>query len=113
MTHTPDDLQGIDFILLSPNPGKVNLQVKRSDNGETLGLILPLPEPLPDRFGSRLSDRMRERIAYHVKRHPHVRCFLFVACPSRHRSAEEIIAEIWRETSVILSMAEEQGLVVP
>ena len=108
--HTPDDRDGIDFIVFSPNPGRFELQVKRSDNGETLGLLLPLEEPVPPMMADRLSSKMLEKVRRHARLHPNIRLMLFVAAPTGHRTSQEIIREIWRATKQLMSLAEENGL---
>lgn len=76
-------------------------QIKTSDNGVTLGLALPLSDPPPPKISERLSMEMRQMIKEHLRKHPHVRCLLFVSKTGKHASDEEVIRDIWKETQSI------------
>ena len=102
------DVEGTDFLLDFKIKSKksderfffplsMRLQVKMSDNGETIGLVLPLQSPPPDKIKDRISERMLEIIADHARKHPHVSCILFVAQLEKAKSEKQILSDIWRE----------------
>lgn len=106
------DTAGFDFfvafkIRLPHYPKKVafpmdlKLQVKTSDNLETIGVILPVSGEFLTANRLRLSRKMRWRIKKHFKIHPLVTCMLFVSQLRDGKTREGVIAEIWRELQVI------------
>lgn len=106
-THNPKnghgDSHGEDFsgVSLGGYSYCEAIQVKTSDNGNTLGIVLPLHEPLPPKISGKISGWMRSVIEAHSRKHPHVRCMLFVAKPGRHATKEQILRDIWTETESI------------
>jgi hypothetical protein len=91
-----DNSRGRDFwIRLRGFPDPIYLQVKTSDNTETKGYLLPLPEPLPPNF--KISVRTLDIINRHSKKHPDVPCIIFVGKAVRGKRKEEILEDIWRE----------------
>lgn len=106
-THNPKnghgDKQGEDFagVTLQGYTFCEAFQIKTSDNGNTLGIVLPLHKPLPPDISGKISGWMRAEIEEHLRKHPHVRCMLFVAKPGRHATEEQVIRDIWTETESI------------
>lgn len=100
------------------------LQVKTSDNEETLAVLLPLSnlsvEELPDRisdkvFGEllpklpgrlqkKISRRMLQHLVDHYRKHRNIRWVLFVARVGQRKSENQVKAEIWRETQFIFKI---------
>ena len=97
------DAHGEDFsgVALEGYSYSEPFQIKTSDNGNTVGVVLPLREPLPPKISGRISGTMHAMIAEHFRKHPHVRCMLFVAKPGRHTTEMQILRDIWRETESI------------
>lgn len=102
------DASGIDFFITfkiysDAHPRKVafpmdlKLQVKTSDNLETLGMVLPISGKFLAKKRAKLSRKMRWRIKKHYKAHPMVTCMLFVSQLRDGKTREVVIEEIWRE----------------
>lgn len=107
------DTSGVDLLLVfkikfKPNQPKVafpmmlHLQVKTSDNLETVGVVLPV---VGNRYSAnndkRISRKMRWRIKKHSRLHPLVSCMLFVSQLRDGKTRELVIEEIWRELKAI------------
>lgn len=100
--HSEEDKAGIDFSVTFVHTGiRFHLQVKTSDNGETVALWVPLPNRLPAHLRARLSPHMLARAQRHAHKYPSIRALLFVALPSRERSLEDIIASVWHEMWIL------------
>lgn len=112
------DKEGKDFIVeFLPYCLTEPLQVKTSDNGETVGIVLPFPNlaieklpkkisgkifdkllvRLPHQVRQRISRRMLQHIVDHFRKHQDVRWILFVARPNEHKDENGVKAEIWQE----------------
>lgn len=99
----------LDFKIKGRNPDEkiffplsMRLQVKMSNNGETVGLVLPLYDGLPRDLKDRITEKMWRDIKDHQETHPHVSCILFVAQLEKSKSEKQIIVEIWREIRCML-----------
>ena len=106
--YGPLDSAGIDFIVTFPinhsaNSFTIELQIKSSDTGDTIGIVLSLPQQLPQELSGKRANRMRRLIRYHQSKHPEVNCMLFVARVGKRKKEEDVIAEMWRETKKIFS----------
>jgi hypothetical protein len=100
--HGEEDKAGIDFSVMFMHSGiHFKLQVKTSDNGETLGLWVPLPNHLPVQLRTRISPQMLASAQRHTHKYPSIRALLFVALPSRERSPELIVGNIWHEIWIL------------
>ncbi len=101
------DKDGIDFLVCFkfkdsegvPRyfPLAMLLQVKTSDDAETVGVVLPLREPISEKLAKRLTFRKMERIRKHQAIQPHVSCILFVGRQENGKKEAAILEEIWRE----------------
>ena len=104
--HSEEDKAGIDFSVTFVHNGiHFKLQVKTSDNGETVALWVPLPHHLPAHLGARMSPQMLALAQRHAHRHPTIRALLFVALPCRERSPERIIDNVWHEIWILYEFA--------
>lgn len=106
------DTEGFDFfgtfkICLPHYPRKVafpmdlKVQVKTSENLETIGVILPVSGEWLVTNRLRLTRKMRWRIKKHFKAHPRVTCMLFVSQLCEHKTREVVRDEILRELRLI------------
>ncbi len=77
------------------------LQVKTSDDAETVGVVLPLKEPISGKLAKRLTFRKIERIHKHQAKHPNVPCILFVGRQENGRQESAILEDIWREIKMM------------
>lgn len=106
-THNPKnghgDAHGEDFSRVCLHGYKFceAFQIKTSDNGATLGLVLPLPHSLPKIVSEKLSAGMLQTIKEHHRKHPHTRCLLFVSKTCKNSTDDEVIRDIWTETRSI------------
>lgn len=82
-------------------PMDLKLQVKTSDNLETVGVVLPVSDKFFAKKGPKISRKMHWRIKKHFKAHPRVTCMLFVSQLRDKKTREGIKAEIWRELLAI------------
>lgn len=101
------DNLGIDReIVLNFGKGWVRfaIQIKTSNNGETVGVVLPIREPSPPKLMARLSREMLDRIPVHDNKHPPVDCMLFVDAWGSLTNKAEVLDEIWRETKKIVNI---------
>ena len=100
------DSSGIDFIVGWNGHGpEINLQIKTSNNGRTMGIIIPMPINQLEQI---LSGRMLIIAMEHHRKYPLVEHLLFVAHPNDQRTEEEILKEIWVETTQKLLPQEEK-----
>ena len=105
-----DNKRGRDFwIKLAAFANSLCLQVKTSDNTETAGFVLPLPDPLPRE--AKISGRIRNLIDKHFKKHPDVPCIVFVGKPVHGKDKVGVIEDVWREIKKIFAEAEKRSLV--
>jgi hypothetical protein len=119
------DKAGADFVVEFLTYGLAELlQVKTSDNGETLAVLLPLPNffieelpnriseeifesvlpKLPRRLQKKISRQMLQRLTDHCRKHQNVQWVLFVARVSQRKDESQIKNEIWRETKFIFKI---------
>ncbi len=96
--HTYLDRIGVDFKVFNEMSNEVfDLQVKTSDTGMTIGMVLPILKPLPEGL-TVISKGMLEKAALHFRRHQNVPYIIFVARVGARKTEEMVIDEIWRET---------------
>ena len=101
------DKDGVDFLLYFkfkdvdgvPRffPLALPLQVKTSDDADTVGVVLPLPAEIPEKLKNRLTLRKLGRIRKHQGKHGHISCILFVGRPEDGKKETVILEDIWRE----------------
>ena len=75
------DAEGIDILIVLKTGVAIPLQVKSGQ--QTIGVVLPLSEER-EKWPKRLaivSRRMAAKLGRHFKKHPDVKCFLFVNRP--------------------------------
>lgn len=98
-----EDSKGIDFlnVTLPSYSFVLNIQVKTSDNGNTIGLVFPLSRENRKETRSKVSERMWKQIHKHNRLHPFVCCVLFVAKTGHRKSKSDVFEEIWKETKNI------------
>jgi len=119
------DKAGADFVVEFLTYGLAELlQVKTSDNGETLAVLLPLPNflieelpnriseevfesvlpKLPGRLQKKISRRMLQHLTDHCRKHQNVRWVLFVARVGQRKDESQIKSEIWRGKKIIFKI---------
>lgn len=101
------DQDGVDFLIyfkfkdadgtLQFFPLALPVQVKTSDDANTVGVILPLPDALPPKLKNRITLRKLGRIRRHQGKHGHISCILFVGRPADGKTEAAILEDIWRE----------------
>lgn len=101
------DSEGVDFLIFFAIRGNhfgskyfplpLTLQVKTSDDQETVGVVLPLRDPIPEKLAKLLTTRKMGRIHKHYKKHPEIKFMLFVGRPEDGKKEAVLIEEIWRE----------------
>jgi len=101
---SPLDQGGIDLLTrIFSYAFWIPLQIKPSDTGETVGLILPLCYPPSPETQKRLTKRMREEIESHLEKHPHVNFIIFVGRSNfrknnaKPKTRETVMDDVWRE----------------
>ncbi len=82
-------------------PMALKMQVKTSDNLQTIGVILPVSGKFLAKNSEKISRKMRWRIKKHLRLHPSVTCMLFVSQLRDGKTRELVMEEIWRELSAI------------
>lgn len=107
------DRDGTDFLVDFKEdeyffPLSIRLQVKTSNNFQTLSLVLPLGSYLPDTVRNKLNQHMYAIIQEHQRKHPHVNCLLFVSRPNSDQNItkEKILDDIWKEMERMLHFIE-------
>ena len=113
--HSPLDARGIDRFLYfkiqsghtrgDTIPFPMPLQVKASDNGQTVGVVLIPGCKLPKSIEDRLSSEMKNKLERHARTHPEVRFTLFVRTPGKHTDKEKVLEEIWTQTRAMMEFA--------
>lgn len=110
------DKAGIDFVIemFIKKLGRslrLNFQVKRSENEDTVGFLLPIPPPenLPAKIAAKLTEAKGKIITKHAKRYPKVKHILFVGRLSykekgrlvnnvaQEKRRAKVLQEIWHE----------------
>lgn len=101
------DAMGEDFskVYLEGYTFTVPFQIKTSNNGKTIGLVLPFREQQKERL---LSPEMKNMLKEHQEKHSHVRCLLFVAKPCKMIPEDAILRRVWVETIRIFQELEHQ-----
>lgn len=95
--HGELDVSGIDFIVgLNGHGSEIELQVKTSNTGQTLGIVIPaliaeLEEVIPE-------DMFRV-VREHHRKYPSIKHMLFVARTGNRKTKEKVLEEIWFETA--------------
>ena len=82
-------------------PMDMKVQVKTSDNLETVGVVWPLSAKFLEKNSKRISSRMEDRIKKHIEKHPLVPCMIFVSQLKDGKTREAVLEEIWRELQAI------------
>lgn len=109
--HNPkngiEDAMGEDFsrVRLEGYAFHVPFQIKTSNNGKTIGLVLPFREQKKERL---LTLEMKNMLKAHQEKHSHVRCLLFVAKPCKMIPEDAILRRVWIETIRIFQELEHQ-----
>ncbi len=109
------DQEGIDCVLrIFSYPFWLSVQVKPSDTGETVGIVLPLPEPLPPDLEKKITLYVRAEIQEHIRKHPEVIHLLFVGRPNSKRSKQKprsrdmVLDDVYRETKKMFRVTAER-----
>ncbi len=101
------DHLGVDRFLNVKVRGQwewVAIQVKTSNNGETVGVVLPIRNPFPPKLAARMSPGMIHRINAHEGGHVTVGNMLFVDAWGSLTNKKWVLEEIWRETNKIIDV---------
>jgi len=106
-----EDRKGKDVsVTFRHNDIGFNMQVTTSDNGETVGLYLPVSDPPPSKIAPRLTSKMLSKLYYHQHHYfqgsdDPVRYILFVAKLTGEKELDAVIQEIWAELLVFYNHA--------
>jgi len=101
------DNVGLDLLVhYRPYAITVRLQVKTARNGETIGLVLPMPRDFPEHLARELPDYVKQTVRVHARKHSDA--MLFVGKVSKRRSEKVVINDIWRESLVIFQLVRDR-----